>query len=755
MKKGIKKRGFFVAFFIALLVLTFFVSAQEEMQIKRVYSWLQTKTLGKWNALSTKEHVFSLLALQEKLSISQKNASLKALIAKSKDNACWPQASCNAVETAIAKIALDNFALEFPWLETSSEKASDWLLNKTIVFMPENFYLQIIQPAKKEILCIISYDTGSCEIKVKSDDKIEMQACSCFSSETYWLKVRTECARKNFSITCNESAFASFLFKKDNEWFVTSSVVSVPLPPSNASIGITSYCIGDSTCDYEATLWTAYAFRNEKEKAKIFLPYLVMQAETEKRFLPEAFLYAITGKEIYSNKVAALQGNDGFVLAPGSAYNKYYDSAIAKIMNVAINETKLKEKLMREQRRDGSWSCSGLSNCNEIRENSLIVYAFWPSYLSLLPECEQQGLTCVTNCSSAGGKKENYECDEGKECCNLSSYSCEERYGTCMALVSCPSGYVKVPYSCKPEQICCKPYNISACVSEINGKFCQINQQCSGNAVVSAEYPTQERCCLGSCVAMTQTCSELDGEICQPPLSCPYDKQLSASDTLYCCMKNFCLPSEQQTCSQQNGRKCLENEICTGTSVVASDTQGKANCCIGGTCIAERCKAEDKLCERDERCVGGRTYESEEGICCESPGSCLKSCSALHGVPCNASMTCKGQIVRSSDFSRCCLGECKKKAKFPFWIIIIVAAAIAAFYFFFIRKKPEEEKEEFPLAQFPRPTPFKPMPRQIPKPPSKPVSIQKVPAKLKEKIAKREKAELKETLEKLKKMQED
>ncbi|MEM4641201.1 MAG: hypothetical protein QXW65_01645, partial [Candidatus Pacearchaeota archaeon] len=95
------------------------------------------------------------------------------------------------------------------------------------------------------------------------------------------------------------------------------------------------------------------------------------------------------------------------------------------------------------------------------------------------------------------------------------------------------------------------------------------------------------------------------------------------------------------------------------------------------------------------------------------------------------------------------------KAKFPFWIIIIVAAAIAAFYFFFIRKKPEEEKEEFPLAQFPRPTPFKPMPRRIPKPPSKPVSIQKVPAKLKEKIAKREKAELKETLEKLKKMQED
>ncbi|MCX8194270.1 MAG: hypothetical protein N3G19_02840 [Candidatus Pacearchaeota archaeon] len=741
------KRGklllFLIIVFVLILISSNFALAQEQenIQIKKAYLWLQSKSLGKWQNLNLQQHVFSILALKEKLTQSQIDAATKALLQKSQNNGtCWPSTNCNALDTALAKIALDS-------LNKDSSKASEWLLNKTITptAIGGNWLLQLIQLQDNAMICRIKYNTT--EISVEFDKKGIVSSLSnaeCFTNATYWLQLNQQCFEKEFNITCNDSFMGNFLFEKPSapkEYYIVSAMQSAQ-PLGVISLKLITKCIQQGAdCNYEATLWTAYAFTNQPSISRSFVPYLVMKADENNKLLPQAILYKLTSQQSYADAIASLQGTDGLIVAPSTLYNKYHDTGLASMTGSVVNAniTKIKEKLLQQQIKTGanagSWECLG---CDSIRETAMLLYGIWPAYEWRSP-CEQEGYSCVANCSAINGALVSLDCyPETYQCCNASSsFNCEMKYGTCKPSCSAALNETQVPYSCQ-NGVCCKNYSISLCISEIQGQICSSEQECikQGSIVPFIYSSDSTRCCLGICTTASKTCSEAGGEYCDPSegKSCPGNKMLQATDTLYCCQQGYCVQG-LQTCSQMHGMICDANEDCKdGTFVVASDTNGQATCCIqGGTCIPSSCNYNK--CEEEENCVGN-SYETSDALkCCE--GQCLVFCSKMRGTPCNVSMSCKGTLKQASDYSRCCIGECKAKGKFPWFIIIIVIViAIVVFLFYLIKtgkikfkgKKAVEPKLEFGFPIMPRGIPPRGMPPMPMMPPKQP-QLKPIPTK--------------------------
>lgn len=712
-------------FIIAVAVLIIcslcsFVLAQQQsetLQIKKAYTWLQGKAIGKWQNLNMQQHVFSFLALKEKLTQSQIDASIRSLLQKSQGNGtCWPSTGCNGFETALAKMALDS-------VNKDSSKATEWLLNHTITptALGGNWLLQITQPQENDLRCLIRYDTT--EISVEFNKKgivSSLSSVDCFTNATYWLQLNQGCFEKEFNISCNDSFMGNFLFEKPPQqgaqkeyYIVTETLTAQPL--GVISLKLLTKCIQSTAtdCNYEATLWTAYAFANHPDVARVFIPYLVMKASADenKKLLPQAILYKLTSQQNYADEIATLQGTDGLIVAPNTFYNKYHDTGLASMTGSTVNAniTKMKEKLLQQQTKTGSnagsWECPG---CDSVRDTAMILLGVWPNYEWRSP-CEQEGYNCVVNCSAINGTLVSLDCPEGFECCNAtSSFNCEMKYGTCKASCSASLNETQVSYSCPPGTgVCCKNYSISLCVEEIQGQICSSNQECirQGQIVPFIYSSNSPRCCLGSCTTASESCYDLDGEYCDPNegKSCPGDRMLQAADTLYCCQQGYCVQG-LQSCSQMYGMICNSDEECKdGTLVEAADTNGQATCCIqGGICIPKTCNYNK--CTEEETCVGGTSYETSDAIkCCE--GQCIKSCSSMGGTPCNASMNCKGTLQQAADVSRCCIGKCEAKGKFP-WLtitIIIVIFGIMALLFWLIKtgkikfkgKKAAEPKLEF------------------------------------------------------------
>ncbi|UZE93981.1 MAG: hypothetical protein IB618_00175 [Candidatus Pacearchaeota archaeon] len=723
-----KKRGFallFIVFILILFLCSFLISAQQEqekIQIKRAYLWLKNKAIGRWQNLNIEQHVFSLLVLRDEMSLAQTKASKIKLIDKSFENeTCWPSPNCKTKDTALAKLALDAIGED-------TEKANEWLLNKTAMPTGIDWYLQLTTnnvPAR----CLLFYDNTDYEISIDKEDKLGGNPGSCFTiAENYWLSLSPECSDKIFNVSCNESVIANFLFKKENDWYVPGLYEEAG-PQGLLSIGLNSSCITTlGSCDYEASLWTAYAFMKQGKinTAKTFMPYLVINYDENLQYMPQPFLYEITKKQSFISELIALQRADGLWLGQGSS-NKYYDTALVVLMTQAMagDIEKTKETLLEEQKQDGSWECSG-SACDNVRDTALILLGVWPT-LELLSECEQYGYSCVINCSNSGGISQPYACFGDRECCDIAQ-SCEDKYGSCKS--SCSDNETEVPYICEPGLKCCKPYDKSMCINEIGGQICGSGQKCLDNLgniipfIVSADTPY---CCKGVCTTASDTCFDLGGEICDPSQgkSCPSDRWIVASDTNYCCESGFCTGS--QTCAVMGGEICASDEDCKdGTLVEAANTGGQQTCCIqGGKCIPKTCPGVS--CEAGQIC-SGTMYETSEATRCCVDGSCLSSCSSLGGTACNASLACDGTIVEASDTSRCCLGKCKKPSVFP-WLttlIIFLVLGLGVLIFLSIKKR-KKAKPAKPKLEFPGMMPSRPVRRMPPgRAPARPV---RMPAK--------------------------
>lgn len=694
------KRGRRIVFlFAVILVISLFiisgVYADEIQQIKKTYSWLENKAIGKWSGLNTEEHIFSLLALEYKMTPSQINTSINNLLSKSFDKTCFGkntisrEQDCTAFDTAMVKFAFDSLQST-----QDTDNQSSWLLNKTKIFIPQNsiWYLQLIQPQSLTI-CDLDYDGETDEFIINQDNTIQQISQSkCFGiAETYWLGLKNEnqCPEKTFNITCNESIQANFLFKKSNQWYITGQLMNIGAGETG-SINLTSQCISNqSGCDYEATLWTAYAFSiKNPEITQTFLPYLLMQEPENQGLLPAAFLYKITGREDFADKILGLVGSDGLILANHSVYNEYHDTSLAQITNSDKNANidKMHMQLLGEQKKESNyyyWLCSN-STCDAIKDTAMLLYGFWNNFQEK-SECEQQGYSCPASCDAPGISVPELSCFSG-QCCNLNLASdCKSRQGSCKP--GCFDNETRVDYSCNSGS-CCKLTSSSECVSEIHGQLCNSDQNCinsQGNVIDKITSSEGPLCCLGNCSDQRQDCSDIGGVICNP------DEGKTCQDGFILAIQDFCCPSDkcilgQLTCDQQGGQKCNEDEECNGGVFVnASDVLGETCCISGGACIKSICTASK--CLENELCVGGSMYETADALrCCE--GTCLKSCQDLGGTPCNSSMKCSGSLENSGDFSDCCIGTCKEKGKFSWtiFLIILIILVLALAAFFLIKK---------------------------------------------------------------------
>lgn len=666
---------------------------QENLKIKKAYSWLQSKTIGKWAVLTTEQHVFSFLALRNNLAQSDIDSAVNSLLFKSDNRKCWPKQNCNIKETAIAKIMLDSSIVN-----ADTGNISKWLMERNISISGIDWHLQITPRNLGKINCTINYDNTNYQIFVDEKNRISGNAGSCFSMDNYWFKLNANCGDKKFNISCNDSTTVNFLLKKNQDFYVIKNNIDL-FYNEIKEIGVDSYCLKNSAgvCDYEGTLWATYAFslRNEQENLKLLLPYLLIFSSNEnQKYFPESFLYSITKRESFYQDIENKKGNYNFITLTQTAYNQYYDSALAMVMTEDYSSRgallTMKSKILEVQNTRGYWE---ISPGDMQRDTALIILGFFKEYQER-SECELRGYSCVANCSLYGGVLASYYCETG-ECCQA-NLRCEDRNGICKT--SCLSNETQVSYSCG-SGVCCKPLSLSSCLSEIGGNICLSNQGCfdSNNNSIDFISSVDSRCCRGNCYALQlRTCSELYGNICSPEsgLSCPNNDwftQSQSSDS-FCCRQQC--DQGLGTCSNYGGEICNESYACKGAvPSIASDTNGLETCCAGGRCVPKTCDGLGIPCLGGERCSGNSIETFDQLICCLD-GQCLVSCSNLGGNPCPDDKSCDGELKESYDYSRCCIGECKEKAKFPWFILwIILGIGIIGLLFFF-RKKIFKKKDD-------------------------------------------------------------
>ncbi len=705
MEKKVRLLLVFLALIISFILISSSLSlvlADDKDKIKKTYSWVRGQSIGKWQNLNVEEEFFSLLVLKNKLGNTEKKKAINALISKSKNTGeCWPF-NCDAYQTSLAKILL--FSLQN---DTYKEKYDKYLLEKSspIVIRDMNWFLQIIQ--NQVTYCELDYDDKAYDLQINENGEIIGNSLgNCFKNGKYWLNLinSLDCLKTNFNLTCNASFQAGFIFKKEGNWHVTSSLVS-GYEYETVPINLTSNCISNNElCDYKSTLWTSYAFfvTGEEDIARGFLPYLIMEQDSNEKYFPETILYALTGKESYAEKINSSQGTDGlFNIAGGEC--KYYNSALARFFAYdKINSTKLDKKLFLDLVKEGSSYHWQDSNHN-LRDTAMLLWAGVGSEYLQDPPCIQQGYSCVGNCSDTGGEFIGLGmCGENElECCNTNpaNYGCEEKRGTCKS--SCSNTEARVGYFCNSD-VCCKPYDISLCASEIQGTLCMPDAyhsvDCMNNNVIipfikSGDAAYSDYCCKGTCVLKSKTCSELRGKICTGEESCNQGGNLPAIEDS-CCQISYCT-NQPKTCIQKGGIKCNSGEECkNGEMVDATDTGGLLTCCVsGGSCIKSFC--DQTLCLEGETCDSS-SYDTIEGLCCS--GNCIQeqqTCLEMNGQECTSNQKCSINTITSKDSLKCCTGTCKEKEKFDFTILIIIVVILAMIVLlYFLIKKLKKKKNK-------------------------------------------------------------
>jgi len=437
--------------------------------------------------LSLQEAIFSTLALGG-------DSKLKGAIEDFEGNGCWPSSSCTLKDTAQVVIAYER-------INKNTDDVEEWLLSKEETATELTWFLQIDINNHIESSCTLSYDDEERTVTIGEDQKITGNPGSCLSisSSGYWLKVNNNCIEKTFRTSCDQDFLTSLLYQRQG----SSTIFISPTTHSAAALGTTEETINSKcfklggSCDYEGTLWAALALDHTGNEISSYLPYLLALSEENPRFFPSTFLYILTvGQDQYSQVVQAQQQNQ-FWQAPNTAYNRFYDSALAMLSLQGTSAQELsssQDYFLSIQTPEGCW------NNNNIRDTAFLLYAGWPTSVSgggngeagPSESCISQGFNCVSSlfsCTDAGGSVLEYECDAVLNVC------------------------------------CSVPLRLETCAT-IDGIICSANQRCSGLEVNSLDGS----CCLDSCQVISEaTECELNSGSChsecvssetQEPFSC-------------------------------------------------------------------------------------------------------------------------------------------------------------------------------------------------------------------------------------------
>ena len=459
-----KKEALFVFFiFIVLTGLVFFQAEieDESLKVNDAYACLQDKVDGKCSTLSLEEKIFAFWA---------GGKCQSELLSESDNNKCWPDGDCEIKTTAQAILALDNYA--------GTTTAKDWLSSQNTTSTDILWYLEIESP--EPTTCTIDYYGTSHTINIAEDKTINTNAGSCLvqAQDDYWLRVSPTCFGEEFEISCNQKFLTTLLFRKAG-----SSTVHVSSESSSASAdGVTtekvnSLCFEENNqCVYEGSLWAALALKSSNEDVSAYLPYLMTLAEDNPRFIPDAFLYFITGDVQYKVSLLTKQKSNSWWLESG---DKYFDTALALYpfyTEEGIDEkTNAKEWLLEVQEESGCW------DSNNVKNTAFILASIWPKESSNgngLPSCKNAGFFCMPS-------------------------------GIC-------EGEIFADYNCQGSYSCCSAPQTQTTCSEQSGEKCSSNQVCNGNPISAGDLSAGQICCIGSCGPSTQLSDcELNNGFCR------------------------------------------------------------------------------------------------------------------------------------------------------------------------------------------------------------------------------------------------
>ena len=411
--------------------------------------------VGDCSGLTTQELAYTILATPDNV-FDDCVAELQDR--KSSDN--WG----NVRDTALAIIALDHAGED----TTPSE---EWLLEQSQTPTDIIWYLE--QDSNEAVECHIGYDSNDYSINIGENKKIDGDAGTCLTRaySNFWLEVTPECYNKEFIIECDKDFIATLLYKNKN------SPIIYPLEGTDSSpafssikLEVTSKCFGTSSCEYEATAWATLALLKTGHNIEEYIPYILAMAASNEQYLPDAFAYIATNYEYYATQLITDQKLGNYWEAKNSAYNRYYDTALALIAIGSSSSEKVKDSkdwLLFSQGANGCWQ-------NSVLETAIVLWAL-EGRAGRISGGGGSGAT-VTYCSQAG-----YFCIPSKDCP--------------------PSEDVGDNYFCSSlSDTCCMTENLQSC-SAYGGKECASEEVCLGN---ERQATDTDSCCTGECAEKTQ-----------------------------------------------------------------------------------------------------------------------------------------------------------------------------------------------------------------------------------------------------------
>ena len=400
----------------------------------------------------------------------------------------------NVRDTALAILALDHAG------EDTSD-AEEWLLGQSST--PTDLIWYIEQDSNQETQCKISYSGDDYTINIDENKKIDSDAGSCLSraQSNFWLRVSSSCYEREFQISCDKDFIATLLYRNQNSAtiYVLSDTESKPAF-GTISLNVRAQYFGD----YESTAWASLALLKTGHDIEDFIPYVIALADSNKRFLPNAFIYMLTGYEDYASELVGEQKLGNYWQADSTAYNKYYDTALALIaLQTSSSEqiTKARDWLLFSQATNGCWQ-------NSIRDTAIVLWA-------LEGRAGRPGDGGVTYCTQAG-----YFCIPEADCPQnekLSNYFC--------------SGL---------STVCCMSENLLLC-SEYGGIICASGKVCTGNERKATDT---DSCCVGECIEAPEIseCEDM-GYICRDACSENQEEISYSCDSGQVCCRTKTIPT--------------------------------------------------------------------------------------------------------------------------------------------------------------------------------------------------------------------
>jgi len=501
MKKGVAI--FTILFVISSLTLAGVLALSETEGVQKAYKCFNEKIDNQTcSKLGTEEQIFSLLT---------SGKCKTELLNNSFNKTCWPNGDCDLEMTAKAALALDNAG-------ANTDLPVEWLLKQKGVSSDLNWYLEV--DSERPLSCTASYggdqDYSTYTFKIGEDKKIDQNAGRCLTKTTsgYWFKIAPSCYEEEFEISCNESFVSTLLFQEKNSLtYHISPEVHGANSGGTTVEKIDSYCfLNGGSCDILGSLWSTTVLNILGNNVSEFLPYLETTAPNFPQYLPESFLYILTGSLQDKTNLLGKQNLADNLWRISGGKGRYYDTALALLpfQNQDLTQkTKAKTELLNLQAK----SPSGCWENDNLVSTGFILYSLWPKGTNVIDGgddvtfCSEAGYSCVTNSASCSGtEKPQYKCEGTKICCASSGdrglSECEDEGYSCGFTSRC-NGEVLGDYSCgdSTAYVCCdsSKTNEITC-NDKNGEVCSSDEECSidGNVLQTDSLRYGETCCTGA-----------------------------------------------------------------------------------------------------------------------------------------------------------------------------------------------------------------------------------------------------------------